>query len=501
MCCGIVVVLFSDKEEEDLKRYFLAFILISIIISGCASKEVKSKKEIDTAKQTPVQETISVEKKEMEESEPSLAQEKETEAIELPSSESLIAMSVEEMIDLPVGRLTKDFTVEQETSMWASREVPAQIRSEFLEEIGSFLQNEKDLQVIHEVLIAYLGGSQYKNLVEPLFTYSPTFKEPLLPEPYEVNDGGTKEEAPTNAIILLDASSSMLLPTEGRLKMDVAKSAVSSFAQTMGQKSDVSLYAYGHKGTQEDRDKELSCTGIEEVYPLGKYNDDAFEKTLDKVFAKGWTPLAGAIAAARKDHEATNEDITLYIVSDGEETCGGDPVAEAKKFAQEHPVGKVNVIGFQVDNKAESQLKAVAKAGNGSYLSANTLEEMTGQMTKIWLPSDLDLVSLIYQKPIGWPHTMARDKVHKYHEKIKDAIRVENLRISGAVALLKKEELIDEQQQAELETLVEEKAKSYRRLIEEQANEKLDLVDSEVDRIVKKIDDYQERMNELKSKK
>lgn len=96
---------------------------------------------------------------------------------------------------------------------------------------------------------------------------------------------------------------------------------------------------------------------------------------------------------------------------------------------------------------------------------------------------------------------MARDKVHKYHEKIKDAIRVEELRISGAVALLKKEELIDEQQQAELESLVDEKAKSYRRLIEEQANEKLDLVDSEVDRIVKKIDDYQERMNELKSKK
>ncbi|KRG14108.1 hypothetical protein ACA29_07405 [Lederbergia galactosidilytica] len=95
---------------------------------------------------------------------------------------------------------------------------------------------------------------------------------------------------------------------------------------------------------------------------------------------------------------------------------------------------------------------------------------------------------------------MARDKVHKYHEKIKDAIRVENLRISGAVALLKKEELIDEQQQAELETLVEEKAKDYTNLIEEQADEKLDLVDSEVDRIVEKIDSYQKRMDELKKK-
>lgn len=486
-----------------MKRYLLGFMLISIIISGCASKEVKSKKEVDIEKQSPVQETISVEEKGMEESESGLAQEneKETVTIEPPLPELIIATSVEEMIDLPVGRLTEDFTVEQETSMWVSKEVPSKIRPEFLEVMGRFLQNEKDPQVIHEVLITYLGSSQYGNLVEPLYTYSPTFKEPLLPEPYEVNDGGEKEEAPTNAIILLDASSSMLLPTDGRLKMDVAKSAVSSFAQTMGQKSDISLYAYGHKGTQDDRDKELSCTGIEEVYPLGEYKEDSFEKTLDKVLAKGWTPLAGAIAAARKDHEATKEDITLYIVSDGEETCGGDPVAEAKKFAEEHPDGKVNVIGFQVDNNAESQLKAVAKAGNGSYLGADTLEEMTGQMTKLWLPSDLDLVSLIYQKPIGWPHTMARDKVHKYHEKIKDAIRVEELRISGAVALLKKEELIDEQQQAELESLVDEKAKSYRRLIEEQANEKLDLVDSEVDRIVKKIDDYQERMNELKSKK
>lgn len=221
-----------------MKRYLLGFMLISVIISGCASKEVKSKKEVDAEKQSSVQETISVEKKGMEESESGLAQEneKETVTIEPPLPELIIATSVEEMIDLPVGRLTEDFTVEQETSMWVSKEVPSKIRPEFLEVMGRFLQNEKDPQVIHEVLITYLGSSQYGNLVEPLYTYSPTFKEPLLPEPYEVNDGGEKEEAPTNAIILLDASSSMLLPTDGRLKMDVAKSAVSSFAQTMGQK-------------------------------------------------------------------------------------------------------------------------------------------------------------------------------------------------------------------------------------------------------------------------
>lgn len=113
-----------------------------------------------------------------------------------------------------------------------------------------------------------LGGAQYKELVEPLITYHPTFSEPLMPEPYEMNEQGEQTKQPSKALILLDAISSMLLYADGRLKMDTEKSAVKSFAMMIGEKSEVSLYVYGHRDTQSSSDKTLSCGTIEEVYPL-----------------------------------------------------------------------------------------------------------------------------------------------------------------------------------------------------------------------------------------
>ncbi|KRG09822.1 hypothetical protein ACA29_22270 [Lederbergia galactosidilytica] len=57
------------------------------------------------------------------------------------------------------------------------------------------------------------------------------------------------------ALILLDASSSMLLNVEGKQKMAVAKTAANRFATTIGTNHDISLIVYGHAGTQNDEDK------------------------------------------------------------------------------------------------------------------------------------------------------------------------------------------------------------------------------------------------------
>ena len=62
-----------------------------------------------------------------------------------------------------------------------------------------------------------------------------------------------------------------------------------------------------------------------------------------------------------------DDDIT-YTVSDGAETFDGDPVKEAESFAKDGENRSVNIIGFNVDQKGEDQLKAVAEAGNGQYL-------------------------------------------------------------------------------------------------------------------------------------
>lgn len=67
-----------------------------------------------------------------------------------------------------------------------------------------------------------------------------------------------------NISILLDASGSMAAQVSGGRKMDVAKEAVETFASTFPDGVNVSLIAYGHRGSNSEKDKQLSCSEIEE---------------------------------------------------------------------------------------------------------------------------------------------------------------------------------------------------------------------------------------------
>src|SRR5690606_31401553 len=173
------------------------------------------------------------------------------------------------------------------------------------------------------------------------------------------------------------------------------------FANTVSNQSNVSLIVYGHKGSESDTDKELSCTSIEEIYPLGEYDKESFDNALSSFESKGWTPLAGAISKAEEMTRDMEGSITIYIVSDGVETCDGDPVKAAKTFADRGEANHVHIIGFQVDKEAEVQLKEVANAGNGDYYYAENAEDIHQTIEENWiLPSRIDLV---------WAHRMAPD--------------------------------------------------------------------------------------------
>src|SRR5690606_7191547 len=99
---------------------------------------------------------------------------------------------------------------------------------------------------------------------------------------------------------------------------------------------EVSLVVYGHTGSNKEQDKPLSCSKIEEVYSLQKFNPNTFSKAVNGVQARGWTPLASAIEFVHKKSENSSNNVTLYIISDGIETCDGDPVATANAFADKH---------------------------------------------------------------------------------------------------------------------------------------------------------------------
>ncbi|MBB4824204.1 Ca-activated chloride channel family protein [Sporosarcina luteola] len=462
-----------------------------LMATGCSAGE---KTEVDQSASGKESEVVDKEIVDKKESGPS----SEESEMDISNQMGEAATTPEELAQFPPGQLTKEFSVDRETSMWIGKKVHEDIQEDFLNEMESILESTNDPEDLYAVFLHVLGGAQYHEVVQPLIDYAPDFKEPILPEPYEMTTEGAPAAIPEKAIILLDASSSMLLQADGKLKMDTAKRAVKGFAATIGSESDMSLYVYGHAGTQNKSDKSLSCSTIDEMYPLGEYKEKEFDNAVDSVTASGWTPLAGAIKQARLDHEQTGEDLTLYIVSDGAETCDGNPVEEARAFAELSKDRHVNVIGFQVDQTAESQLKEVAEAGNGTYLSANSLEEMTEGIAKLWLPSDLDLVGLMYFQADAWPKTMARDKVGKLASLANDQIRVESDRFEGAAYLLERKKMIEPSTKEELLAIAERHREQYKQLVEELKEEKYTLIQDELDRIDKKIDEYRERMMKLK---
>lgn len=182
-----------------------------------------------------------------------------------------------------------------------------------------------------------------------------------------------------NVQILLDASGSMGNIIDGKTMMNIAKDSIKKFASTLPEEANIAVRVYGHKGSGSKKDKELSCNSHELIYGAKSYNQKELNESLSKINPAGWTPLAQAIKEAGKDlsqYDGENNTNIVYIVSDGVETCGGDPIAEAKKLADSNIQPIVNVIGFDLDAKGKKQLQDVAKAAKGMYSDARNQAEL-----------------------------------------------------------------------------------------------------------------------------
>lgn len=173
-----------------------------------------------------------------------------------------------------------------------------------------------------------------------------------------------------NVEIILDSSGSMAKKIDGKSMMDMAKDAIREFTSELPKNAKVALRVYGHKGGGSESDKAISCASNELVYDLTKYRPAKLNSSLRKFKPSGWTPLAKAIEEAQKDlapYDGKTHTNIIYLVSDGIETCGGDPVKAASEIANSEITPIINIIGFNVDSEGQRQLRQIADAAKGTY--------------------------------------------------------------------------------------------------------------------------------------
>jgi Ca-activated chloride channel family protein len=92
-------------------------------------------------------------------------------------------------------------------------------------------------------------------------------------------------------------------------------------------------------------------------------------------------PLADALKEAGSYLTSKGENGTIILITDGDDSCDGDPVSVAGEL---HRNGiTVEVIGYFLDPKAEGNAKEIAKAGGGKYYSAQNADELKNALRNI----------------------------------------------------------------------------------------------------------------------
>jgi Ca-activated chloride channel homolog len=196
-------------------------------------------------------------------------------------------------------------------------------------------------------------------------------------------DKDPKNQTPqkqANVVVIFDSSGSMAAKLPEGTKIDIAKEATINFIKNLDTNTNLSVVVYGHKGSNQPKDKKVSCAGIDEVYWLSKVKPEIAISKISGLNPVGFTPIADSLEKAKnilsKYPKESNNNM-IILVSDGTETCDGDPVAKAKELLASGYGVVTNVIGFDVSGSDEEKLKAVASSGGGKYFSVKNKNDFT----------------------------------------------------------------------------------------------------------------------------
>lgn len=187
-----------------------------------------------------------------------------------------------------------------------------------------------------------------------------------------------------NVVVILDSSGSMKEEISSEEKIVVAKRAVTEFMSKMPSGVNTGLVVYGHRGSNSFVDKDLSCRATEEVVKLGANNNNSIISAMNSFDAKGWTPIAGSLKFAKDIFKSKGENNKNYLIllSDGAESCDGDPIVAAEDLKFEMSGINLIVIGFATDSETTKYLQKISAFGGGAFMTAGNSAQIADAFNK-----------------------------------------------------------------------------------------------------------------------
>ncbi len=196
-------------------------------------------------------------------------------------------------------------------------------------------------------------------------------------------------------VLILDASGSMWGQIDGVNKIVIARQVLGELISELPDDTQVGLIAYGHR-------REGDCADVETLTAPGPLDRAALTAQVEGLNPKGKTPITASLQQGIDlVRSGTSEGATLILVSDGLETCGGDPCKLVRDARAAGVEIVLHVVGFDVQGEDVSSLECAAQAGGGLYLDAGNAEELSAALDRAVEVQDEAATSALSLKAIA----------------------------------------------------------------------------------------------------
>lgn len=177
-------------------------------------------------------------------------------------------------------------------------------------------------------------------------------------------------------LVILDMSDSMWGRIGDQTKLEIARGAVREMFTRFPAGSRVGLMAYGHRRAGD-------CADIETLIPPGPVDEAQLEATLARITARGRTPLTESVRQAARELRVAERGGTIILVTDGIETCGGDPCALAAELEAANAAFTAHVVGFDLRTPAErARVACIAERTGGLFVPAGNAAELADALAR-----------------------------------------------------------------------------------------------------------------------
>lgn len=181
---------------------------------------------------------------------------------------------------------------------------------------------------------------------------------------------------------------------QGVSRINAARTMIEEQLAALDSSVPVGLVAYGN-GID-------GCDSSRLYAPVELANRVNIQKAVRLMHPAGNTPIAQSLRMVRERMLPEIGDATIVLISDGAESCGGNPELEARKLVIDHPGTRLHIIGMSIEKKELPGFRVLARHGRGRFFDTQTYTDFARAIRLVSDPSFREI-----EQPGGDGHLIA----------------------------------------------------------------------------------------------